>query len=176
MQSNNPMLVTFFELYKLSKVSINYKLYAPDICFNDSCPICLEKFTPFTGDISALTFYGSDTTVTSVFNTNIKYALYFIPAKTFNGKKTDFVFKLGNHGLGYYYDGKNKFTCNGKIINLDIISDLPCKHAFHYQCLEPWIKKNLNCPLCKKTLPIEKKAKTSFQDNYEILQTDFIFF
>ena len=94
MQSNNPLLTTFFELYKLSKVSINYKLYAPYMYFNDSCPICLEKFTKFTGDIRTLTFYGSDPTVTSIFNTNIKYALYFIPAKTFNGKKTDFVFSI----------------------------------------------------------------------------------
>ena len=64
-----------------------------------------KNLLTFTGDIGNLVFYGSDPVVTKIFGTNIKYAINFIPANTFNGKKSDFVFKLGENGLGYYYDG-----------------------------------------------------------------------
>ena len=46
-----------------------------DVYYNDSCPICLEKFIIFTGDIGNLVFYGSDPVVTRIFGTNIKYAI-----------------------------------------------------------------------------------------------------
>ena len=174
---SNSLIVTFFELYKLSKLKIDYILYDSNNHFNDSCPICLEKFIIFTGDIGNLVFYGSDPVVTRIFGTNIKYAINFIPANTFNGKKSDFVFKLGENGLGYYYDGKNKFMIDDQIINLDIVSNLSCKHAFHQKCFEPWIKKNIKCPLCKKNLPMEKKQDIYLsQEDYQILEEDFLFF
>ena len=25
-----------------------------------------------------------------------------------------------------------------------------CGHAFHYNCINPWIKTNLNCPMCNE--------------------------
>ena len=73
---SNSLIVTFFELYKLSKLKIDYILYDSNNHFNDSCPICLEKFIIFTGDIGNLVFYGSDPVVTRIFGTNIKYAIF----------------------------------------------------------------------------------------------------
>jgi RING-box protein 1 len=29
-----------------------------------------------------------------------------------------------------------------------IISEGICGHTFHYECINPWIKKNLICPIC----------------------------
>lgn len=29
----------------------------------------------------------------------------------------------------------------------------PCRHIFHTQCLEGWMKFRLQCPICRETLP-----------------------
>ena len=35
--------------------------------------------------------------------------------------------------------------------NKPVIS-LKCNHMFHKECLDPWIKTNKNCPLCKNNV------------------------
>ena len=35
--------------------------------------------------------------------------------------------------------------------NKEIIS-LECNHLFHKECVDPWINKNKNCPLCKRNI------------------------
>lgn len=152
-------LASFFTLYKISKLKINYKLYNPEECFNHDCPICLEKFTKFEQNVSSLTFYGCDKHVNKLFGTNIKYATNFIPCTAFSGQKDNFVFKLDKTGLGYYYDGENKFMVNNDIIELDIIGDLPCKHAFHHHCIKKWAEKKITCPMCKQALPSDSKER-----------------
>ena len=157
--SDYPLLMSFFSLYKISKLKINYKLYNPEECFNHKCPICLEKFTKFDKNINSLTFYGCDKLINKLFSTSIKYATNFIPSDTFLEKKDNFVFKLGNNGIGYYYDGENKFMIGDDIIKLDIIGDLPCKHAFHHHCIKKWAEKKITCPMCKQALPSDSKEK-----------------
>ncbi len=157
--SDYPMIMSFFTLYKISKLKINYKLYNPDDCFNHECPICLEKFTKFEKNINSLTFYGCDKLVNKLFGTSIKYAINFIPSNTFLGKKDDFVFKLDDNGLGYYYDSPNKFMIDNNIVELDIIGDLPCKHAFHHYCIKKWAEKKITCPMCKQALPSDSKER-----------------
>ena len=40
------------------------------------------------------------------------------------------------------YDEEN----NKEIISLD------CNHLFHKECVDPWITRNRNCPLCKRNI------------------------
>lgn len=145
----------FFDLHKLSKLrdKIKYKIFKSNIYYNDQCPICLENFIPFRHDIKDLTFHGSDKVVNKLFGTRIKYDINFYPSPTFTQVRENFVFKLGNKGIGYYYDPKyNKFTINNVIHSIDIVNDSRCKHAFHSNCLKKWVKKTIDCPLCKQPL------------------------
>ena len=42
--------------------------------------------------------------------------------------------------------------CLGEYTDKDEIAELNCdqRHYFHYACLEDWLKRKLECPLCKK--------------------------
>ena len=36
--------------------------------------------------------------------------------------------------------------------NSNQVIELKCSHMFHKECLDPWIKTNKNCPLCKNNV------------------------
>ena len=36
--------------------------------------------------------------------------------------------------------------------NSNQVIELKCNHMFHKECLDPWIKTNKNCPLCKNNV------------------------
>lgn len=38
------------------------------------------------------------------------------------------------------------------IENSNQVIELKCTHMFHKECLDPWIKTNKNCPLCKNNV------------------------
>lgn len=33
-----------------------------------------------------------------------------------------------------------------------------CNHTYHTKCLDIWMKRNSNCPLCRRKLSIAKKG------------------
>lgn len=47
--------------------------------------------------------------------------------------------------------------CLGEYTDQDEIAELKCdeRHYFHYKCLEDWLKRKLECPLCKKEVTPE---------------------
>ena len=38
----------------------------------------------------------------------------------------------------------------------DDVVVLPCKHGFHPQCIEPWLKMHSECPSCRHKLPAQE--------------------
>jgi RING-box protein 1 len=41
----------------------------------------------------------------------------------------------------------NSIYADEKGTNSYVVSGM-CGHSFHYECINPWIKSNINCPLC----------------------------
>jgi len=35
-------------------------------------------------------------------------------------------------------------------------AELPCKHTYHYSCIEKWCTKKLECPLCREIIPTQE--------------------
>ena len=42
--------------------------------------------------------------------------------------------------------------CYEDYADQDIIKELPCKHYFCKKCVDKWLIKTMNCPLCRKVV------------------------
>lgn len=49
-------------------------------------------------------------------------------------------------------DVKDCIICINKIESNEYIRKLKCNHLFHKKCVDNWLKKNQNCPMCRKTV------------------------
>ena len=58
-------------------------------------------------------------------------------------------------------DNKNKKISIISQISTDKISILECGHAFHKECLEEWMVKSNNCPLCREDINTLKDDEAS---------------
>jgi len=55
-------------------------------------------------------------------------------------------------------------VCMEDFVVKDTVTQLPCKHIFHPDCLTPWLKSNGSCPVCRYSLvPAEGNAAPSPQ-------------
>ena len=37
--------------------------------------------------------------------------------------------------------------------------DIPCKHAYHKECLTKWLEIQNNCPYCRQSIKLKPKIK-----------------
>jgi hypothetical protein len=43
--------------------------------------------------------------------------------------------------------------CQSHFSEREKISELLCKHCYHYSCIKEWVKIKPACPLCRKNIP-----------------------
>ncbi|KRW99085.1 hypothetical protein PPERSA_07338 [Pseudocohnilembus persalinus] len=63
-------------------------------------------------------------------------------------------------------DGESCSVCLLEFENSSMVRSTPCNHLFCQECLESWLKKHDNCPLCREELS-KKKLKEMFKLNQE---------
>ena len=48
----------------------------------------------------------------------------------------------------------NCVVCISEISPGEAIRTLPCMHFFHKDCVDQWLKTNMSCPVCKRTVSV----------------------
>lgn len=43
-------------------------------------------------------------------------------------------------------------VCQEKLVLEEEVRQLPCRHYFHFDCIEPWLKQHDSCPVCRLSL------------------------
>lgn len=66
-------------------------------------------------------------------------------------------FKLDKRGLELLTKVQEKTcpVCQDDLIIEQSVIEMPCKHVYHLECLEPWLKLHNSCPTCRYELPTD---------------------
>lgn len=62
-------------------------------------------------------------------------------------KKQDHCITVGN-----MKSSEDELTCSvclDQVIDGDVVRSLPCMHQFHANCIDPWLRQQGTCPVCK---------------------------
>ena len=75
---------------------------------------------------------------------------YIVPSNTLKiPKKLDiFARKVEKQHLE-----KECSICQNNFSEGEKISEIACKHFYHYKCIKEWVKIKDSCPLCRKNIP-----------------------
>lgn len=49
-------------------------------------------------------------------------------------------------------DGVDCAVCKDSLEAGKTVKELPCKHIFHPDCIDPWLRMHASCPICRTTL------------------------
>ena len=71
------------------------------------------------------------------------------------------------HKVENMFKHKECTVCLCEFGKRDIVRKIrPCRHIFHRDCLETWLKKEEDCPMCKEPIAVE------YLDYYPTLSSD----
>jgi hypothetical protein len=61
--------------------------------------------------------------------------------------------KVLNYGTTQPPTGSDCPICMAGIEETNDVVVAPCRHHFHFECLERWTHEQLDCPVCRRFLP-----------------------
>ncbi|XP_024388311.1 uncharacterized protein [Physcomitrium patens] len=59
------------------------------------------------------------------------------------------VSKAGLAGMG---EGMQCPVCREALVEGETVSEMPCTHPYHPECLKPWLEEHNSCPMCRLEL------------------------
>lgn len=65
------------------------------------------------------------------------------------------------------YNGPDCVICLETFDESDFLVMLPCKHAFHKQCIQEWFKFRFTCPLCNQQFITPASPEREYIDENE---------
>lgn len=69
-------------------------------------------------------------------------------------------------------EGLECAVCLSKFQDIEILRLLPkCKHAFHINCVDQWLERHSNCPLCRHKVSSDDHASVTYSDSLRFLQS-----
>ena len=69
------------------------------------------------------------------------------------------------HGKGSHLPGSGEcLICQGELHARDHVRLLRCRHAFHVECVDPWLHRSTHCPTCRADVMAESCAPCSLPD------------
>jgi E3 ubiquitin-protein ligase RNF115/126 len=54
-------------------------------------------------------------------------------------------------------------VCQDHYAEGDKLTQMPCQHWFHTDCLIPWLELHSNCPVCRKDIPTQREEEAQNQ-------------
>ncbi|KAF3773437.1 E3 ubiquitin-protein ligase [Nymphaea thermarum] len=129
------------------------------------CPMCLEEFGA-NGDVSEMPCghrYHVDCITNWLENHNTCPLCRFLMPMEEN-KSTDGVIliALDEASASVVVDDKEAWcpVCLEEFGANDEVSEMPCEHRYHIDCIMKWLEKHNTCPLCRFLMPMEENKPT----------------
>lgn len=94
------------------------------------------------------------------------YIISLMADKSAKNEKPDRVDEmLRSKNLGYVIrDYKGGETCPICLEQIRLIALMTaCKHLYHLECIRDWVKRNSNCPLCRKPVALPEHVQAATQ-------------
>ncbi|GFY82169.1 RING/U-box superfamily protein [Actinidia rufa] len=81
----------------------------------------------------------------------------------------------GGNAVGSMKASDDDLTCSvclEQVTMGELVRSLPCMHQFHANCIDPWLKQQGTCPVCKFKIGSESAAVTPADENGDVSPHD----
>jgi len=119
------------------------------------------------------------------FNQELSSVIVIDGEEITSGITENSIRRIRRHGLGndvelvckkIRLDGSGKFDalacaiCLEEVEDEQLVSELPCTHVYHSDCIRKWLKRRMTCPLCNENLIRNGNSNTA--ENSDRLQPE----
>jgi hypothetical protein len=123
-------------------IIINNIIFPLLVCMSTCCVLFCVRFIPNTTVLVIFNDVRDEYGITSEDLTSLKTYI-FSQNKIKDGQMV--IFELSNE------DDKTCGVCMSEYVENDILRYFKCRHYFHRECVDEWLKINKSCPMCRNT-------------------------